>query len=81
MAVSKDTNTFFVSDGYCNSRIIKYTVTVAADGKHEVSKAKEWGKGAGPFSITKVGTIDRICDVFILDHSKAYCIEGGGRWK
>jgi hypothetical protein len=23
VAVSKDTNTFFVSDGYCNSRVIK----------------------------------------------------------
>ena len=54
VAVSKETNTFFVSDGYCNSRIIKYTVTVGGDGKHEVSKATEWGKGAGPFSITKV---------------------------
>ncbi len=55
VAVSKDTNTFYVSDGYCNSRIIKYTVSlVAATGKHEVNKLTEWGKGAGPFSITQV---------------------------
>ncbi len=55
MAVSKDTNTFFVSDGYCNSRIIKYTVSLMpATGKHEVNKVTEWGKGAGPFSITQV---------------------------
>jgi hypothetical protein len=55
VAVSKDTNTFYVSDGYCNSRIIKYTVSlVAATGKHEVNKVTEWGKGAGPFSITQV---------------------------
>jgi len=51
VAVSKDTRTFFVADGYCNSRIIKYSVTTTGDGKHAVSKVKEWGKGAGPFSI------------------------------
>ena len=32
-------------------RIIKYSVTTTGDGKHAVSKVKEWGKGAGPFSI------------------------------
>ena len=51
MAVSEDTNTFFVSDGYCNSRVIKYSVTVK-NGKHEVNKVFEWGQGAGPFTLS-----------------------------
>ena len=54
MAVSKDAKTFFVSDGYCNSRVIKYSITVTGDGKHAVNKINEWGKGAGPFSISMV---------------------------
>jgi len=53
VAVSQDTNSFFVSDGYCNSRIIKYGVTVDRNGLHQVKKLFEWGKGAGPFTITK----------------------------
>jgi len=53
VAVSMDAKTFFVSDGYCNSRIIKYSITVTGDGKHAVNKMIEWGKGAGPFSISK----------------------------
>lgn len=71
VAVSKDTNSFFVSDGYCNSRIIKYGVTEEPGGKHQVrhqfsfsnvniscfarqvTKLLEWGKGAGPFTVTK----------------------------
>jgi len=45
VAVSEDTNTFFVSDGYCNSRIIKYSVSVdAKTGKHVVNKELEWGR-------------------------------------
>jgi sugar lactone lactonase YvrE len=51
VAVSEDTNTFFVSDGYCNSRVIKYSVTVK-NGKHEVNKVFEWGQGAGPFTLS-----------------------------
>lgn len=63
VAVSSDGNTFFVSDGYCNSRVIKYQVgaaagppdppqvTLAAGGRHQVEKVTEWGKGAGPFTL------------------------------
>jgi len=52
VAVSDDLNSFFVSDGYCNSRIIKYGVTVdPSSGNHDVKKLFEWGKGSGPFTI------------------------------
>ncbi len=53
VAVSQDTQSFFVSDGYCNSRVIKYGVTVDSRGAHIVKKITEWGKGAGPFTINK----------------------------
>ena len=53
VAVSEDTNSFFVSDGYCNSRVIKYEVSVGPDGKHLVEKVLEWGKGAGPFTVNQ----------------------------
>jgi len=51
VAVSDDTTSFFVSDGYCNSRVIKYGVTVTQSGTHEVKKLFEWGKGSGPFTV------------------------------
>jgi len=52
VAVTADGNTFFVSDGYCNSRIIKYKVTVEeGSGRHQVQKVTEWGRGAGPFTL------------------------------
>jgi len=52
VAVTDDGNTFFVSDGYCNSRIIKYKVTVEqGSGRHQVQKVTEWGRGAGPFTL------------------------------
>ena len=67
MAVTDDGNTFFVSDGYCNSRIIKYKVEVGfklqslsktnqvtveqGSGRHQVQKVTEWGRGAGPFTL------------------------------
>jgi len=52
VAVTEDGNTFFVSDGYCNSRIIKYKVTVEpGSGRHQVQKVTEWGRGAGPFTL------------------------------
>ena len=54
VAVSQDTQSFFVSDGYCNSRVIKYGVTVdSSTGAHNVKKIMEWGKGAGPFTVNK----------------------------
>ena len=51
VAVSDDTTSFYVSDGYCNSRVIKYGVTVTPSGTHEVKKLFEWGKGSGPFTV------------------------------
>ena len=53
VAVTEDTDTFFVSDGYCNSRVIKYAVLVGPGGDHQVKKVKEWGHGAGPFTVTR----------------------------
>jgi hypothetical protein len=53
VAVSQDTKTFYVADGYCNSRIIKYSITVTSDGKHAVIKITEWGKTAGVMSISR----------------------------
>ena len=38
VAVTDDTQHFFVADGYCNSRIIKYSVRIDTDGKHIVQK-------------------------------------------
>ena len=38
VAVTDDTQHFFVADGYCNSRIIKYSVRIDSDGKHIVQK-------------------------------------------
>ena len=38
VAVTDDTEHFFVADGYCNSRIIKYSVRIDSDGKHVVKK-------------------------------------------
>lgn len=51
VAVSDDTNSFYVSDGYCNSRVIKYGVTITPAGVHDVKKLFEWGKGSGPFTV------------------------------
>lgn len=56
MAVSVDTKTFYVADGYCNSRIIRYSITVTSDGKHAVNKITEWGKTAGVMSIKRVSS-------------------------
>ena len=55
VAVSQDTRSFFVSDGYCNSRVIKYSVSVDSEGGHKVSRVMEWGKsaGTGPFTVTR----------------------------
>jgi len=53
VAVSDDTNSFYVSDGYCNSRVIKYGVTITSSGVHDVKKLFEWGKGSGPFTVKK----------------------------
>ena len=34
VAVMSDARTFFVSDGYCNQRVIKYAHTVNTEGYH-----------------------------------------------
>eukprot|EP00095_Tigriopus_kingsejongensis_P003105 maker-scaffold428_size174301-snap-gene-0.22 protein:Tk03105 transcript:maker-scaffold428_size174301-snap-gene-0.22-mRNA-1 annotation:"af109920_1alpha-amidating enzyme precursor 2" len=54
VAVSDDGETFYVADGYCNSRIIKYQLKVDKDGYHNVSVLTQWGQanGAG-LSITR----------------------------
>ncbi|TRY67348.1 hypothetical protein TCAL_12467 [Tigriopus californicus] len=54
VAVSDDGKTFYVADGYCNSRIIKYSLRVDKDGYHNVSIVTQWGQanGAG-LSITR----------------------------
>ena len=46
VAVESSGDTFYVADGYCNSRIIKYTVSVNKEGYHNVSKIMQWGKSA-----------------------------------
>ena len=47
MAVEKDGKTFYISDGYCNSRIIKYNLDVMSNGEHKVTKVLEWGQATG----------------------------------
>ncbi len=44
MAVSADGKSFFVADGYCNSRIIKYNVDPTS---HEVTKVWQLGTATG----------------------------------
>ena len=46
VAVSKDGKTFFVADGYCNSRIIKYSLEITNLGYHNVTlkRLMSWGK-------------------------------------
>lgn len=44
VAVMKDARTFFVSDGYCNSRIIQYVIrNINANGYHSVAKVMSFG--------------------------------------
>lgn len=47
MAVEDDGKTFYVADGYCNSRIIKYTLEIEPDGKHKVTQVMQWGEASG----------------------------------
>ena len=54
MAVESDGQTFYVADGYCNSRIIKYRAKPGSDGYHNVSWLNSWGEGNGAgFSIAR----------------------------
>lgn len=43
VAVMSDARTFFVSDGYCNQRVIKYAHTVNTEGYHSVHKIMSFG--------------------------------------
>ena len=46
MAVSKDGKTFFVADGYCNHRIVKYSLEISNLGYNNVTlrRMMSWGK-------------------------------------
>ena len=45
-----DSRTFFVSDGYCNQRIIKYVIrSINEKGYHSVVKVSEFGANNIPF--------------------------------
>merc|ERR1711962_406757 len=43
VAVMSDARTFFVSDGYCNQRVIKYAHTISTEGYHSVHKIMSFG--------------------------------------
>ena len=45
MAVSKDGKTFFVADGYCNQRIVKYSLEISNLGYNNVTlkRMMSWG--------------------------------------
>merc|ERR1712045_433298 len=50
VAVMSDSRTFFVSDGYCNQRIIKYVIrSINEKGYHSVVKVPEFGANNIPF--------------------------------
>ena len=50
VAVMSDSRTFFVSDGYCNQRIIKYVIRkIEANGYHSVVKLKSFGASNIPY--------------------------------
>ncbi len=54
VAVEDDGKTFYVSDGYCNSRVIKYNVEVEKKtGHHKVTKVWQIGESKGGISISK----------------------------
>merc|ERR1711994_1111928 len=49
VAVMSDSRTFFVSDGYCNQRVIKYVIrSISDNGYHSVSKVMSFGAGDIP---------------------------------
>ena len=48
VAVEADGEHFFVADGYCNSRVVKYRVEVErGSGHHRVTKVWQVGEGRG----------------------------------
>jgi len=50
----KDARTFFVADGYCNSRVVQYIYNISPDERHNVTKINSWGVSEGfGFSLSK----------------------------
>ncbi len=48
VAVADDGKTFFVADGYCNSRVVKYDLQIEkGTEKHKATKAWQIGEGSG----------------------------------
>ena len=39
---------------YCNSRIIKYSVTINSSNHHKVKKEAEWGSATGAGGLSKL---------------------------
>jgi DNA-binding beta-propeller fold protein YncE len=72
VAVTDDTNYFFVADGYCNSRIIKYSVSLnATSGHHVVQKVFQIGKAEmSGFSFSKGPTAFNIPHSLTLAEDK-----------
>ena len=55
VAVMSSRNEFFVSDGYCNARVIKYRVTTDPDtGKETAHKLFQFGR-PGRYITTDLG--------------------------
>ena len=49
VAVMQDARTFFVSDGYCNQRVIKYVIrSITSNGHHSVVKVMSFGANEIP---------------------------------
>ena len=49
VAVAQDARTFFVSDGYCNQRIIQYAIrSITSNGHHSVVKVMSFGASEIP---------------------------------
>lgn len=61
IAITKD-GTFYVSDGYGNSRIVKFS----AEGKYLLEWGKK-GKGVGEFDIPHSITLDEYGNVYVAD--------------
>ena len=52
VAVTEDTDRFFVSDGFCNSRVIKYRMRVGPGGHHQVQKVSSTSSTDWPWPRT-----------------------------
>jgi hypothetical protein len=64
-----DCRTFFVSDGYCNSRIIKYHITsISANGYHSVVKVMSFGAQDIPM-LAQQPNVDKSAYQFNVPHA------------